>query len=99
MAFCVDLTKTVCVNFIHDRALQLCPPSFQIGDPWGGSYLMEALTDQVYESGFNITNEVQEVHLKISIIVLKAKHMYNVILCTYGDFGGTLDKITIHVVQ
>ena len=76
MAFCIDLTKTVCVNFIHDRALQLCPPSFQIGDPWGGSYLMEALTDQVYESALNIINEVQEVHLKISTIVLKAKHNY-----------------------
>ncbi len=44
----------MCVHFIHDRALQLCPPPFQIGDPWGGSYLMEALTDQVYESALNM---------------------------------------------
>ncbi len=32
---------------------------FQIGDPWGGSYLMEALTDQMYESALKIINEVR----------------------------------------
>ncbi len=35
----------------------MLPPP--LGDPWGGSYLMEALTDQVYESALNIINEVQ----------------------------------------
>ncbi len=34
------------------------PPPLQIADPWGGSYLMEALTDQVYESALKIINEV-----------------------------------------
>ncbi len=35
------------------------PPLPDIDDSWGGSYLMEALTDQVYESALNIINEVQ----------------------------------------
>ena len=34
------------------------PPLPDIDDSWGGSYLMEALTDQVYESALNIINEV-----------------------------------------
>jgi len=33
----------------------------QVADPWGGSYLMEALTDQVYESALKIINEVRIV--------------------------------------
>ncbi|XP_064401331.1 methylmalonyl-CoA mutase, mitochondrial-like isoform X4 [Halichondria panicea] len=33
----------------------------KIGDPWGGSYLMEALTDQVYESALKIINEIEDM--------------------------------------
>ena len=40
----------------YDFQYNVAPP---LGDPWGGSYLMEALTDQVYESALNIINEVQ----------------------------------------
>ncbi len=45
----------------YDSQYNFAPPPLflpDIGDPWGGSYLMEALTDQVYESALNIINEV-----------------------------------------
>ena len=31
----------------------------KVADPWGGSYLMESLTDEVYEGALNVINEVK----------------------------------------
>lgn len=30
----------------------------QVADPWGGSHMMECLTDEIYEKGLELINEV-----------------------------------------
>ena len=30
----------------------------QVADPWGGSYMMESLTDEVYDAALKVINEV-----------------------------------------
>ncbi|XP_064401349.1 probable methylmalonyl-CoA mutase, mitochondrial isoform X1 [Halichondria panicea] len=57
--FMVRNTYIYSPEFYHRRYIHL--HITDIGDPWGGSYLMEALTDQVYESALNIINEVAEI--------------------------------------
>ena len=32
---------------------------FQVADPWGGSHMMECLTDEVYEAAKKIIEEVK----------------------------------------
>lgn len=32
----------------------------QVADPWGGSFMMESLTDEIYEKGLQVINEVME---------------------------------------
>jgi len=32
--------------------------SLQVADPWGGSYMMESLTDEIYEAALKVINEV-----------------------------------------
>ncbi|KAL5007647.1 hypothetical protein ScPMuIL_016453 [Solemya velum] len=33
----------------------------KVADPWGGSYLMESLTDDIYEAALELVNEVEEM--------------------------------------
>ena len=33
----------------------------QVADPWGGSYMMESLTNEVYEAGLKQINEVSQI--------------------------------------
>jgi len=42
---CVSVNK----SFIH---------ILQVADPWGGSYMMESLTDEIYESALKVITEV-----------------------------------------
>ena len=30
----------------------------QVADPWGGSFMMESLTDEIYKKGLQVINEV-----------------------------------------
>lgn len=32
-----------------------------VADPWGGSYMMECLTDEIYDKGLSVINEVEEL--------------------------------------
>lgn len=32
-----------------------------VADPWGGSFMMECLTDEIYEKGLEVINEVEEL--------------------------------------
>lgn len=32
-----------------------------VADPWGGSFMMESLTDEIYEKGLQVINEVEEL--------------------------------------
>ncbi|XP_043918593.1 methylmalonyl-CoA mutase, mitochondrial [Protopterus annectens] len=32
----------------------------KVADPWGGSYMMESLTDEVYEAALKLINEIEE---------------------------------------
>ncbi|XP_020616153.1 methylmalonyl-CoA mutase, mitochondrial-like [Orbicella faveolata] len=32
-----------------------------VADPWGGSYMMECLTDEIYEKGLSVIKEVEEL--------------------------------------
>ena len=31
---------------------------FQVADPWGGSYMMESLTNEIYDAALKVINEV-----------------------------------------
>ncbi|EDO48863.1 predicted protein [Nematostella vectensis] len=33
----------------------------KVADPWGGSYMMESLTDEIYEAGMKVIQEVEEL--------------------------------------
>ncbi|XP_029641836.1 methylmalonyl-CoA mutase, mitochondrial isoform X1 [Octopus sinensis] len=33
----------------------------KVADPWGGSYLMETLTNEIYESALNLINEIEDL--------------------------------------
>ncbi|XP_076094721.1 methylmalonyl-CoA mutase, mitochondrial-like [Mytilus galloprovincialis] len=33
----------------------------KVADPWGGSYLMESLTEEIYEAALKVINEVEEM--------------------------------------
>lgn len=33
----------------------------KVADPWGGSYMMESLTDDIYEAALKVINEVEEI--------------------------------------
>ncbi|KAK3588886.1 hypothetical protein CHS0354_007031 [Potamilus streckersoni] len=33
----------------------------KVADPWGGSYMMESLTDELYEAALKVVNEVEEL--------------------------------------
>ena len=33
----------------------------KVADPWGGSYMMESLTNEIYESALEVINEVEEL--------------------------------------
>lgn len=46
-------------NENHSFELVVC---FQVADPWGGSYMMESLTDEVYNSAKKIIDEVRHSH-------------------------------------
>jgi len=37
---------------------------FQVADPWGGSYMMEALTQNIYDEGLKVFNEVYVLSCK-----------------------------------
>lgn len=32
-----------------------------VADPWGGSYMMESLTDELYNEALKIINEIEEM--------------------------------------
>jgi methylmalonyl-CoA mutase N-terminal domain/subunit len=34
-----------------------------VADPWGGSYMMENLTNEIYEAALNVINEVRSVQV------------------------------------
>ena len=43
----------------------------KVADPWGGSYLMESLTNEVYEAALNVIKEVRKnfcILMKSSIL-------------------------------
>lgn len=33
----------------------------KVADPWGGSYMMESLTEEIYEAALNVINEVEDM--------------------------------------
>lgn len=33
----------------------------KVADPWGGSYMMESLTDEIYEAALKVINEIEEM--------------------------------------
>ena len=45
-------------SFLALRYMYVC--FVQVADPWGGSYMMESLTDEVYEAGLKQINEVSQ---------------------------------------
>ena len=42
----------------------------QVADPWGGSYMMESLTDDIYNSALEVFNEVHSLYLFVSSYIL-----------------------------
>jgi len=38
--------------------LQVGVSIFQVADPWGGSYMMESLTDDIYDAAYKLFMEV-----------------------------------------
>ena len=43
----------------------------QVADPWGGSYMMESLTDDIYNSALEVFNEVHSLYLFVSSCITK----------------------------
>ncbi|XP_053390431.1 methylmalonyl-CoA mutase, mitochondrial-like [Mercenaria mercenaria] len=33
----------------------------KVADPWGGSYMMESMTNEIYEAALNVINEIEEM--------------------------------------
>ena len=40
----------------------------KVADPWGGSYLMESLTNEVYEAALNVIKEVKKTGLRNELV-------------------------------
>ena len=51
VSLCNLVCVCVCVCVIYNN-------SPQVADPWGGSYMMENLTDEIYDAALTVITEV-----------------------------------------
>ena len=43
--------------------------ALQVADPWAGSYMMESLTNEVYDAALSLINEVSSTHAYIQATI------------------------------
>ena len=57
----------MCVAYVDIQYdLSVCchiwsPPFSKVADPWGGSYMMESLTNEVYDKALSLIKEVGSI--------------------------------------
>ena len=48
--------------------------TLQVADPWGGSFMMESLTDEAYHAALAMINEVTIASLTAKLVAIFLEH-------------------------